>query len=164
MAANTRLHALLVKSRIEYELLSHREAFTAQEVAQATHVRGRRLAKVVLLRSGRDHYLMAVVPASSHVDLETVERLSGLKGLIVASEAEVLRIFPDCEAGAMPPFGNLYGLPIYLDEDFVKQEHILFQAGNHHEVIRMPFADYERLAGPFTRVACLHRAVADAPV
>jgi Ala-tRNA(Pro) deacylase len=164
MAANSRLQALLVKSRIEYELMPHREAFTAQEVAQATHVRGRRLAKVVVLRAGRDHYLMAVIPASCHVDLETVERISGLKGLAVASEGELLRLFPDCEAGAMPPFGNLYGLPVYLDECFARQEHIIFQAGNHHEVIRIPFTDYERLAGPFAHVACMHRAVADAPV
>jgi Ala-tRNA(Pro) deacylase len=164
MAANSRLQALFAKSRIEYEILSHREAFTAQEVAQAAHERGRRVAKVVLLRARRDDYLMAVVPASCHVDLDIVERISGLKGLVVASEGEVLRVFPDCEPGAMPPFGNLYGLPTYLDECFARQEQIIFQDGNHHEVIRMPFAEYERLAGPFARVACLHRAPAGVPV
>ena len=162
MAVSSRLQSLLVRSRVEYELLPHREAFTAQEVAQSTHVRGRRLAKVVMVRAGRDQYLMAVVPASEHVDLELLAHVSGRKRLELATEGEILRVFPDCEPGAMPPFGNLYDLPIFLDACFAHEEPIIFQAGNHHEVVRMPFAEYERLAGPFTKVACLHRAGATA--
>jgi Ala-tRNA(Pro) deacylase len=164
MAVNTRLLALLAKSRIEYELMPHREAFTAQEVAQTAHIRGRRLAKVVLVRSGRSDYLMAVLPASTHVDLELLSRISGHKHLELATEGEMQRVFPDCELGAMPPFGNLYGMPVYLDACLARQEHIIFQAGNHHEVVRMTFAEYERLAGPFAKVACLHHEVASATV
>jgi Ala-tRNA(Pro) deacylase len=164
MAVNHRLQSLLVQSRVEYELLQHREAFTAQEVAQTTHVRGRQLAKVVLVRAGRDQYLMAVMPASQHVDLELLAQVSGRKHLELATEGEILRVFSDCEPGAMPPFGNLYDLPIFLDACLAREEHITFQAGNHHEVVRMPFADYERLAGTFAKVACLHRAGATAVV
>jgi len=164
MAVNSRLQSLLVQSRVEYELLPHREAFTAQEVAQSTHVRGRRVAKVVLVRAKRDQYLMAVVPASEHVDLELLAHVSGHKHLELATEGEILRVFPDCEPGAMPPFGNLYDLPIFLDACLAHEDTIIFQAGNHHEVVRMPFSQYERLAGPFAKVACLHRAGATADV
>lgn len=164
MAVNSRLLGLLAKNRIEYELMPHREAFTAQEVAQTAHIRGRRLAKVVLVRAGRDTYLMAVVPASTHVDLELLGRISGHRHLELATEAEVRRVFPDCEVGAMPPFGNLYEVPIYLDACFAGQEHVTFQAGNHHEVVRMTFREYERLAGPFANVACLHHEVAAASI
>ena len=157
MAVNSRLQSLLVRSRVEYELLPHREVFTAQEVAQSTHVRGRQVAKVVLLRAGRDIYLMAVVPASEHVDLEVLAHVSGHAHLELAAEGEILRVFPDCEPGAMPPFGNLYDLPVFLDACFTHEESIIFQAGNHHEVVRMPFAEYDRLARPFAKVACLHR-------
>jgi len=158
MAVNRRLQSLLMLNRVEYELLPHREAFTAQEVAQTTHVRGRRLAKVVLVRTGRNRYLMAVLPASEHVDLEVLAHLSGHERLRLASEEEMLRAFPDCEPGAIPPFGNLYDVPVFLDTCLTHEEDIIFQAGNHHEVVRMPFAEYERLAGPFAEVACLHRA------
>lgn len=162
MAVNSRLLGLLAKSRLEYELMPHREAFTAQEVAQTAHIRGRRLAKVVLVRAGRGDYLMVVVPASTHVDLELLGRISGHKHLELATEGEIQRVFPDCELGAMPPFGNLYGLPVYLDACFAHEENITFQAGNHHEVVRMTFAEYERLAGPFAKVACLHHEVVSA--
>jgi Ala-tRNA(Pro) deacylase len=162
MAVNSRLLGLLAKSRIEYELMPHPEAFTAQEVAQTAHIRGRRLAKVVLVRAGRSDYVMAVVPASSHVDLELLGRISGHKHLVLATEGEIQRVFPDCELGAMPPFGNLYGLQVYLDACFAQQENFIFQAGNHHEVVRMTFPEYERLAGPFAKVACLHHEVATA--
>jgi Ala-tRNA(Pro) deacylase len=159
MAVNSRLLGLLAKSRIEYELMPHREAFTAQEVAQTTHIRGHRLAKVVLVRAGRGEYLMAVVPASAHVDLELLARISSHKHLELATEGEIQRMFPDCELGAMPPFGNLYGLPVHLDACFEREEDFIFQAGNHHEVVRMTFAEYELLAGPFAKVTCLHREV-----
>ena len=164
MSVNTRLLVLLAKNRIEYELMPHREAFTSQEVAQSVHVRGRQLAKVVLVRAGRNEFLMAVVPASTHVDLERLGRISGHQHLALATEGEIQHVFSDCEPGAMPPFGNLYDLPVYLDACFAAQDHIIFQAGNHHEVVRMPFPEYERLAGPFARVACMHHEVVPATV
>ena len=164
MAVNKRLQSLLAQSRVEYELLPHREAFTAQEVAQTTHVRGRKFAKVVLVRAEHGEFLMAVIPASEHVDLGLLARVSGHDHLELATEGEMLRIFPDCEVGAMPPFGNLYNVPIYLDVCLVHEDDIIFQAGNHHEVVRIPYAQYERLARPFAKVASLHRAGAAAAV
>jgi Ala-tRNA(Pro) deacylase len=162
MAVNSRLLALLVRSRVEYELVPHREAFTAQEVAHTVHVRGRRLTKVVVVRAGRERYLMVALPASCHVDLAVLARVSGHRELDLATESEIRRVFPDCELGAMPPFGHLYGLPLYLDACLAEQDEIQFQAGNHHEVIRMNFTDYERLARPFARIECVHAGIASA--
>jgi Ala-tRNA(Pro) deacylase len=156
MAVNERLLRLLVSSRIEYELLPHREAFTAQDVAQTSHVAGRRLAKVVVARAMGGRYLMAVLPASYHLELGKLERLSRLEGLALASEHEIQPLFPDCEVGAMPPFGHLYNLPLYVDACLMEGENIVFQAGNHHEAIRMSLADYDRLARPFAAIECLH--------
>lgn len=164
MAVNSRLQSLLIRERVEYEVIPHREVYTAQEVAQATHVRGRQLAKVVLVRADHGRYLMAVLPASEHADLDLLAHIAGHKHLTLATEGEIRKVFPDCEPGAMPPFGSLYGLPVYLDACLAREEDITFQAGNHHEVVRIPFAVYERLAGPFARVACLHRAGAAAVV
>lgn len=157
MAVNSRLLALLAKSRIEYELMPHREAFTAQEVAQTAHIRGRRLAKVVLVRSGRSDYLMAVVPASAHVDLELLSRISGHKHLELATEGEIQRVFADCELGAMPPFGNLFGLPVYVDSKVAGEEIIAYNAGSHRDVVLMRFKDFQNLVKPevvhFARMA-----------
>ncbi len=162
MAVNHRLLRLLVTSRVEYELVPHREAFTAQEIAQTSHIAGARLAKVVLVRAGDDRYLMAVLPASCHLDLDVLARLSPETHVALAREQEIQRLFPDCEVGAMPPFGTLYHLPLYLDACFLEHDDIVFQAGNHHELIRMDVRDYERMALPFAAVECLHAAPAAA--
>ncbi len=163
MSISSRLQQVLVRSRVEYDLIQHHEAFTASHVAQESHVRGRNLAKVVVVRTADAGHLMVVLPASCHLDLARLERVSGRHGLHLASEHEFPRLFPDCEAGAMPPFGHLYGIPMYLDACFRDHEDIWFQAGNHHEVVRLSMPDFERIAGPFARVECLHegaRAVA----
>jgi Ala-tRNA(Pro) deacylase len=159
MSISARLQQVLVRSRVEYDLIQHREAFTAGRVAQESHIRGRNLAKVVVVRTPEPGYLMTVLPASCHIDLARLERMTGRPGLELASERELQRLFPDCEAGAMPPFGHLYGLPIFLDACFRDHEDIWFQAGNHHEVVRLSMPEYERLAGPFARVECLHEDV-----
>ena len=158
MAVNHRLLRLLVTTRLEYELLPHREAFTAQEIAQTSHVAGGRLAKVVLVRTGPGRYLMAALPASCHLDLDILARRSAEGHVVLASEREIQRLFPDCEVGAMPPFGNLYDLPLYLDPCLLEHDDIVFQAGNHHELIRMDVKDYECIAAPFVAVGCLHAA------
>jgi len=158
MAVNHRLLRLLVTNRVEYELVPHREAFTAQEIAQTSHIAGGRLTKVVVVRAGGDRYLMAVLPASCHLDLDVLARLSAEAHLALADEREIQRLFPDCEVGAMPPFGTLYDLPLYLDACLLEHDDIAFQAGNHHELIRMDVADYERIARPFAAVECLHAA------
>ena len=137
---------------VAYEVCSHRTAYTAQEVAAAEHIPGREMAKVVMVRDGST-YLMAVLPAPHHVDLLQVEKATGRHGLRLATEAEFARLFPGCEPGAMPPFGNLYGIPVWADESLTRDDEIAFNAGNHEQTVHMKYADFARLAQP--RVASI---------
>jgi Ala-tRNA(Pro) deacylase len=157
MAVSERLRAVLAMSEVAYDVLSHREEMTSQRVAQALHVSGKRLAKVVVVVDPAGEYLMAAIPADCRVDLAALEVATGRRGLRLAVEAEVAGLFPDCEVGAMPPFGRLYGLPLYLDGCFRALPDILFQAGNHRELVRMRYGDYETIADPFVGPACFHR-------
>lgn len=156
MAINERLLELLGRRGGIWEVVPHKEAFTSQEVAQTSHLSGRNVAKVVVLRDERREHLMAVLPASEHVELEALRRLTCRSSLEIAGEEDLRRLFPDCELGAMPPFGNLYGLTMYVDPCLVSRD-IWFQAGNHHEIVRMSFETYERLARPYAGGTCLHR-------
>jgi Ala-tRNA(Pro) deacylase len=156
MAINERLSELIRQRGGVAELLPHREVFTAQEVAHTSRVSGRNLAKVVVLRDRAGTYLMAVLPANEHVDVGELGVFTGRDGLVLASEEELRRLFPDCELGAMPPFGHLYGLTMYVDP-CLAQHDICFQAGNHHEIVRMSYETFARLAKPFMGSACLHR-------
>jgi Ala-tRNA(Pro) deacylase len=156
MTLNARLQAFLNEARTPYRTLGHREAFTAQEVAAASHVPGRDLAKVVLVRTDAGQHLMAVLPASCRLDLSALAETAGARRLTLVTEEELRRLFPDCEAGAMPPFGGLYELPVYVDACFPRGEELFFQAGNHHEVVGMPYVEFERLAKPRAGEFCLH--------
>jgi Ala-tRNA(Pro) deacylase len=156
MGLNERLGRFLDEEKVDYQLLPHREAFTAQEVAQVSHVPGRELAKALVVREDVGHHLMLVLPAACRVDLTALKTAAGARKLSLASEAEFKHLFPDCETGAMPPFGNLYGLPVYIDACFPRAEPFFFQAGNHHEVVRMAYQDYERLVRPVVGEFCLH--------
>src|SRR5688572_1801681 len=147
MALNPRLREFLDQQDVEVEMLPHREAFTAQEVAQTAHVSGRRVAKVVVVRDGKG-FVLAVLPAPDRLDLEALRRVAARPELEVASESEFESLFPDCERGAMPPFGNLYGVPVYFDASFREYKKFYFQAGNHAEVAGMRLADFERLVRP----------------
>jgi len=146
MAINERVLRLLAEDGAAYEVLPHPEAFTAQEVAQSVHVKGRTMAKVVVIRDAAGAYAMLVVPASCHLELAQFARAAGLKGATLATESELQRLFPDCELGAMPPLGRLYELPTYLERSLEDSTSICFQAGNHREVVRMDTADFVRLA------------------
>lgn len=150
MAINRRLLDELERGKVAHELLMHREVFTATEVAQFTHIPGRALAKPVVIHDPEGGYSMVVVSAHQHVDLDAFHRFTGHTRGRIATEAEIARLFPDCEVGAMPAVGRLYGLPTYLDEEFREEGHIYFQAGNHHEVVKMTLPDFVRLARPFT--------------
>jgi Ala-tRNA(Pro) deacylase len=141
---------------VPYEILPHREAFTARQVAQSTHVAGRLLAKVVVVHESTGVFLMAVVPADEHVDLGTLTYMTGWPLDRLATEHELKSLFPDCEVGAMPPFGRLYDMPMYVDTRFHDHDEIYFQAGNHHEVVRMSFDDFRKAAGPFSGEYLLH--------
>lgn len=162
MACLDRVTGLLDEKGLPYAILPHREAFTAQEVAHASHITGWKLAKVVVVREGLRGFFMAVLPASAHLDFGILRRVTGRKELGLATEDELRRLFPDCDAGAMPPFGALYGLPMYLDGCFRSSKEIYFQAGNHRELVRMRFADYERMAGPIAGEFCLHESLIEA--
>ena len=143
----TKLREFLDRHRVPYEVLTHRQAFTAQEVAQAQHVRGAELAKVVMLRSGPE-FLMAVLPAPQRIDLDHARAAMGKPGLTFATEQEFEGLFPGCEAGAMPPFGNLYGLRVYVDQMLTRDKEIVFNAGTHTLTVKMAYADFERLVQP----------------
>jgi Ala-tRNA(Pro) deacylase len=147
MAIATRLKAYLDESQVNYETLVHSTAYTAQEVAAATHVPGQELAKTILVRSGEE-LLMVVLPAPAHLDLEAFSDEIGLGGARLATENEFRDRFPDCDLGAMPPFGNLYDIPVYADESLKEDDQIVFNAGTHEEAIRMAFKDFEECVHP----------------
>jgi Ala-tRNA(Pro) deacylase len=152
----TKLRTFLDSQKVPYEVLSHRQAFTAQEVAQAQHVPGRELAKVVMVRSG-GAFLMLVVPAPYRVDLGRAAAAVGKPDLVLATEDEFKDLFPQCEAGAMPPFGNLYNLPVYVDQTLTRDEEIVFNAGTHTQTVKMKYADFARLVQPtVVSVAATH--------
>jgi Ala-tRNA(Pro) deacylase len=143
----TKLKVLLDANGVPYEVRSHRTAYTAQQVADAEHIPGREMAKVVMVRDD-DQFLMAVLPAPYHVSLEHLGKAAGRTGLRLATEAEFTGLFPACEPGAMPPFGNLYGLPVWVDETLTRDDEIAFNAGNHEQTVHMKYADFARLVQP----------------
>jgi Ala-tRNA(Pro) deacylase len=114
------------------------------------------LAKVLVVRAPGEGPVMVVLPASCRLDLATLARVLGKPSVALVAESEMKDLFPDCEAGAMPPFGQLYGLPVWVDSCFPKAGEFAFQAGNHHEIVRMRYAEYERLARPVVAEFCRH--------
>ena len=147
MAMVKRLQEYLDSQGVPYEVKLHREAYTSQEIAAASHVSGKVMAKVVMVKRG-GAFVMAVLPAACKVGMDRLEQVFGIPGVGIAREHEFANLFPDCDTGAMPPFGNLYQLEVYVDEEIARHSHIVFQAGNHKEAVRMSYADYERLAKP----------------
>ena len=143
----TKLREFLDQHHIHYEVASHRQAFTAQEVAAAQHVPGFELAKVVILRSGAN-FVMAVLPAPYRVDLERAKTVLAKPEVTLATEQEFKGLFPQCEPGAMPPFGNLYNLAVYVDQALTRDEEIVFNAGTHTQTVKMKYADFARLVQP----------------
>jgi len=141
-----RLIDCLNENKMHYEILHHPEAVTAQRIAQAEHVKGRHHAKVVMIKSGEQHFMM-VLPADHQIDLEKIEKAIG-KAVSLDNEQEFKSLFPDCAIGAMPPFGNLYGLPTYVDERLAEQDYIVFEAGTHTDAIKMSYRDYEKIVKP----------------
>ena len=161
MGLNARLRQFLDDRNVPCATMPHREVFTAREVATATHVAERELAKVVVVRGEGGGHLMVVLPPSCRIDLQAVRHATGRRHLALATEAELGQLFPDCEMGAMPPFGNLYGMPVYVDGCLKRAGEIFFQAGNHHEVAHLPYGEYERLTTPVVGEFCLHEREKD---
>lgn len=147
MSISKRVATVLDENGIDYEHLEHEPAYTAQEVAEAEHVPGKEIAKCVILTGG-DAFLMAVLPATRNVDVEALAEAAGATDLRLANEDEFTDLFPGCETGAMAPFGNLYDMPVFVDQTLREDEMITFNAGTHVDAIRMAYADWERLVEP----------------
>lgn len=142
-----RLKELLDQAKVSYEVYNHPLAYTAQEIAAQQHFSGREMAKVVMLEV--DHRLiMGVIPGSRKLDLNTVKASLAAKEVRLATEDEFVSRFPECEIGAMPPFGNLFGLPVVVDPALEKDEYIYFNAGNHVQTVRITYRDYTQLVRP----------------
>jgi Ala-tRNA(Pro) deacylase len=141
------LREFLDRNRIKYVTISHSPAHTAQEVAASAHIPGRAMAKTVIVKlDGR--LAMAVLPASEMIDLELLADAAFAQRAELADENEFRDRFPGCELGAMPPFGNLYGMDVYVADSLAEDDEIAFNAGSHTEVIRMQYPDYARLVKP----------------
>ena len=132
---------------VKYVVISHSKAYTAQGIAAVAHISGNEVAKTVIVKLD-GALAMAVLPASYQVDLPALKRATGVREAELASEREFKHNFPDCETGAMPPFGNLYGIPVYVDETLAEDREIAFNAGSHYELIKLAYADFERLVKP----------------
>jgi len=155
-----KLKAFLDSEGVRYTSVLHSVAFTMQEIASLTHIPGREIAKTVMVFLD-DRLAMAVVPASKHVSLYRLKLAVGCDTITLATEAEFRNAFPDCEIGAMPPFGNLYGLAVYVDENLRGFE-MVFNAGSHRELIRLSWADFERLVHPVVARFATHAVTAAA--
>jgi Ala-tRNA(Pro) deacylase len=156
MAMVKRLQEFLDSHGVRYEVTPHREAFTSQEIAAASHVSGKAMAKVVMVKRGPG-MVMAVLPAACKVGVDRLEKIFGTPGVTIAREHEFANLFPDCDTGAMPAFGNLYGLEVYVDEELANCPKIVFQAGNHQELVTMEYADFARLVQPKVAEFCSHK-------
>ena len=142
-----KLMEFLDANQVKYVMTTHSTAYTAQEVAALAHIRGRDMAKTVIV-SLDGKLAMAVLPASKHVDFSLLKAVAGAKTVALATEPEFRGKFPECETGAMPPFGNLYGVPVFVEESLTKDKEISFNAGTHNELMRISYADFERLVQP----------------
>jgi Ala-tRNA(Pro) deacylase len=142
-----RLVQFLDTNAVKYVTVKHSPAYTAQEVAALAHVPGREWAKTVMVKlDGK--MAMAVVPAACRVVFDLLKGASGARAAELATEQEFRDLCPGCEVGAMPPFGNLFGMDVYVDQSLAQDAEIAFSAGSHTEMVRLPFADFARLVRP----------------
>lgn len=147
MRCKERLEAYLREQGVPFQTQHHPIAFTAQEVAASEHVPGRMVVKVVMVVADGKPVMLAL-RATDRVDLSRVRSLLGVSEARLAEEREFGTLFPDCELGAMPPFGNLYGVPVYVDTALAEDETIIFQAGTHTDTMSLKYADFARLVRP----------------
>ncbi len=142
-----KLKALLDEAKIPYEVYNHALAYTAQEIAAKQHFSGNEMAKVVMIEAD-DKLVMGVVRGNDKIRTHIVEESLGVRKARLASEDEFIARFPECEIGAMPPFGNLFGLKVYVDPALAKDEYIFFNAGNHVQTVHMKYQDFAKLVQP----------------
>ena len=142
-----KLRDFLDKEKVKYVTISHSTAYTAQDIAASAHIPGKELAKTVMVKiDGR--MAMVILPASYRVDFDLLRQASGATLVEMATEDEFKDLFPGCNVGAMPPFGNLYGIPVFVAKSLAEDEEIAFNAGSHSELIKLRYEDFERLVKP----------------
>lgn len=142
-----KLREFLDSHGVKYVTIRHSPAYTAQEIAESAHLPGKELAKTVMIKvAGK--MAMAVLPATERVDFELLKGVARATDVQLAEEHEFKNLFPGCEIGAMPPFGNLYGMEVYVERSLAEDEEISFNAGSHTELFRMSYQDFERLVQP----------------
>jgi len=142
-----KLKDFLDSNNIKYLTISHSAAYTAQQIAATAHIPGKELAKTVMVKiDGK--MSMAVLPASCKVDFNLLKKTAGAKKVELASEEEFKDMFPECEVGAMPPFGNLYEMEVFVEKSLAEDEEIAFNAGSHTELIKLTYNDFKRLVKP----------------
>lgn len=143
-----KLKFFLDQHRVSYKILAHPEADTSQKIAALLHLSGKQLAKVVMVKT-EEGFVMSVLPAHDLIDIGRLEKILGKKGTVrIATEEEVKNLLPDCDPGAVPPFGNLYDLPVYLDQRLTQSEEICFEAGTGNESVAVGIEDYRRVVSP----------------
>ena len=142
-----KLKEFLDRHKIKYVTITHSLAYTAQEIAASAHIAGKELAKTVMVKiDGK--MAMAVLPASCKVSFDLLKKAAGASKVELANEQEFRDMFPELEVGAMPPFGNLYGTEVFVDESLSQDEEIAFNSGSHTELIKLAYRDFERLVKP----------------
>lgn len=142
-----RLRDYLDQHHVRYTVLTHSRAFTAQEIAHAAHVPGQQLAKTVIIKLDGE-MAMVVLPALWRVSFDLLAEVTNSEEVMLADEHEFANRFPGCDVGAMPPFGNLFDMDVYVDKSLADDDEIAFNAGSHTELIRMKYTDFERLVQP----------------
>lgn len=147
MTCKARLEKYFQENGVPFQSMTHPVVYTAQEVAAAQHVSGHQVAKTVIARTG-EQLVMLVLPASHRVNLNKLMAVLGSQSVMLAREPDFRHLFPDCEVGAMPPFGNLYNLPVYVDQSMSGVQEFVFRAGTHQDTMKIAYADFTRLAAP----------------
>jgi Ala-tRNA(Pro) deacylase len=142
-----KIKEFLDSHQVKYVSMTHSPAFTAQEIAAAAHISGKALAKTVIVKMD-GHFAMVILPAHDQVNFSKLKEVTGTSGVDLASEPAFKDKFSGCEVGAMPPFGNLFEMPVFVSHHLSHQDHILFNAGSHSELIQVSFSDFERLVKP----------------
>lgn len=151
-----KLKDYLQKHNVHYEVIPHKTSYTMQETAQTAHIPGKELAKTVMIKvDGKP--IMVVVPATSRVDLDHLKAVTRAKNVTILNEEEFKDLFGDCESGAMPPFGKLYKIEMLVDQSLAEDPYIAFNAGNHEELVKIKYSDYEKLVKP--QIVALTRTV-----
>ena len=141
------LKKYLDKENVKYVTICHSRAYTAQETAASAHIPGKELAKTVMVKIDGD-MAMAVLPASYRVDFELLKSAAGTDDVQLAKEEEFVQLLPECDVGALPPFGHLYGMDVYVAEELTEDEQIAFNACAHTVLLKMPYRDFQRLVQP----------------